>query len=98
MARVRRKESLRSWAQRIGISVPTLLKLESGDPGVSIGAFASALWLIGRDGELARLAEPATDSAALELDVRAAKALGARRATSARSAAAKRAQKIKADE
>ena len=98
VARVRRKESLRSWAQRIGISVPTLLKLESGDPGVSIGAFASALWLIGRDGELARLAEPATDSAALELDVRAAKALGARRATSARSAAAKRAQKNKADE
>ena len=33
------------------------------------------MWLIGRDGELARLAEPATDSAALELDVRAAKAL-----------------------
>ncbi|MGQ0710160.1 MAG: XRE family transcriptional regulator [Rhodoferax sp.] len=93
VARIRRKESLRTWAQRIGISVPTLLKLESGDPGVSMGAYASALWLMGRDGELARMADPSTDSAAMELDVRAAKELGARRAVSARTAAAKRAQK-----
>ena len=64
VARVRRKESLRTWAQLIGISVPTLLELESGEPGVSIGVYASALWLIGRNGELARLAEPAADSAA----------------------------------
>ena len=96
VARVRRKESLRAWAQRVGITVPTLLKLESGDPGVSMGAYASALWLIGRDGELARLAEPAADSAALEQDVRAAQELGARRAPSARTAAAKRNQNKKA--
>ena len=93
VARIRRKESLRTWAQRIGITVPTLMKLESGDPSVSMAAYASALWLIGRDGELARIAEPAADSAAIELDVRAAKELGVRRATSARTAAAKRAQK-----
>jgi DNA-binding XRE family transcriptional regulator len=92
VARIRRKESLRTWAQRIGITVPTLRKLESGDPSVSMAAYASALWLMGRDGELARIAEPATDAAAIELDVRAAKALGARRATSAQTAAAKRAQ------
>ena len=92
VARIRRKESLRTWAQRIGITVPTLRKMESGDPGVSMAAYASALWLIGRDGELARIAEPATDVAAIELDVRAAQVLGARRANSARTAAAKRAQ------
>ena len=53
VARIRRKESLENWAQRMGITVPTLLKLESGDPGVAIGLYATALWLMGRDGALA---------------------------------------------
>lgn len=93
---MRRRESLRTWAARVGISVPTLLKLEAGDPGVSLGAYASALWLIGRDGELARIAEPASDRGALELDVREAERLGTQRATNARTIALKRAQNRKA--
>ncbi len=96
VARMRRRESLRTWAARVGISVPTLLKLEAGDPGVSLGAYASALWLIGRDGELARIAEPASDRGALELDVREAERLGTQRATNARTIALKRAQNRKA--
>lgn len=95
VARVRRRESLRTWADRIGISVPTLRKLEAGDPGVSIGAVASALWLVGRDGELARIAEPASDRGALELDVRKAEQLGLQRATQAQTIARKRQQKRK---
>ena len=51
VARLRRKESLRSWAQRMGVTVSTLQRLESGDPSVSIGIVATALWLIKRDGE-----------------------------------------------
>lgn len=96
VARMRRRESLRTWAARVGISVPTLLKLEAGDPGVSLGAYASALWLIGRDGELARIAEPASDRGALELDVREAERLGTQRATNAQTIALKRAQNRKA--
>lgn len=72
VARLRREESLRSWAQRIGISVPTLIKLERGDPGVSAGIYATALWMIGRAGALAELATPGADRGALEADVRAA--------------------------
>ena len=33
VARLRRKESLKTWAQRMGVSVTTLQRLEAGDPG-----------------------------------------------------------------
>jgi hypothetical protein len=80
VARLRRKESLKTWAQRIGVSVPTLQRLEAGDPGVGIGIVATALWLIQRDSELRQLAAPEHDRGALEKDVRAAIALGRARA------------------
>jgi hypothetical protein len=80
VARLRRKESLRSWAQRLGVTVPTLQRLEAGDPAVSIGIVASALWLIQRDGELRSLAAPEHDQGALEMDVREAVELGRARA------------------
>lgn len=80
VARLRRKESLVSWATRLGVSVPTLMRLEAGEPGVGMGIYASALWLIGRDGALADLASPEADAGALELDVREAVALGKARA------------------
>ena len=79
VARLRRKESLKTWAKRLGVSVPTLLRLEAGEPGVSLGVLATALWLIGRDGALATLASPKEDRGALELDVRAAETLGKER-------------------
>jgi hypothetical protein len=37
---LRRKESLKTWAKRPGVTVPTLQQLEAGDPGVSIGIVA----------------------------------------------------------
>ncbi len=83
VARIRRKQSLQTWAQRVGISVPTLMRLEAGDPGVSMGLYATALWMIGRDGELARIASPEHDQGALELDVRRAMELGRTRALAA---------------
>jgi hypothetical protein len=80
VARLRRKESLRSWAQRLGVTVPTLQRLEAGDPAVGIGIVATALWLIKRDGELRNLAAPEHDQGALEMDVREAEELGRARA------------------
>lgn len=73
LARLRRKESQRQWAGRIGVSVPTLARMERGDPGVGAGIYATALWMIGRAGALEELADPAHDLGALEADVRAAK-------------------------
>lgn len=83
VARVRRKQSLKAWAQRVGVTIPTLMRMEAGDPGVSIGIYATALWLIGRDGELARIASPEHDRGAFELDVREAVDLGRKRALAA---------------
>src|SRR5262245_19371421 len=72
IARVRRKESQRTWAKRLGVSVPTLIRLEQGDPGVGAGIYATALWLIGQAQALPELADPGRDRGALELDVREA--------------------------
>lgn len=83
VARLRRKESLKTWAQRMGVSVPTLQRLEAGDPGVGIGIVATALWLLQRDGALAHLAAPELDQGAIELDIRQAQALGRARAQAA---------------
>jgi hypothetical protein len=80
VARLRRKESLASWATRMGVSVPTLMNMEAGEPSVSIGIYLTALWMIGRDSALGELAAPALDTAAIELDVREAIELGRERA------------------
>lgn len=72
IARVRRRESQRVWAERIGVSIPTLIRLEKGDPTVSMGAYAGALWLMSRVQGLADIAAPETDLGALEADVRKA--------------------------
>ncbi len=60
--------------------MPTLQRLEAGDPGVGIGIVATALWLIQRDGALAQLAAPELDQGAIEMDIRQAQALGRARA------------------
>jgi hypothetical protein len=92
VARLRRKESLRSWAVRLGVSVATLQRLEAGDPSVGIGIVATALWLIQRDGELQSLAAPEYDRGAIEMDVRAATELGRARAKASAEARAQRAK------
>lgn len=86
IARTRRHESQRVWARRLGISVPTLIRMERGDPGVGAGIYATALWLIGRADALPMLADPGADRGALESDVR--KAVKRRAARSAASAKA----------
>lgn len=80
VARLRRKESLKTWAKRMGVSVPTLQRLEAGDPSVGIGIIATALWLIKRDGAIGDLAAPEYDLGAIEMDVRKAIELGRTRA------------------
>jgi transcriptional regulator with XRE-family HTH domain len=93
VARLRRKESLKTWAKRMGVSVPTLLRLEAGEPSVSLGVLATALWLIGRDAALGALATPKEDRGALELDVRQAETLGKERVLATAQAKMKRASK-----
>jgi len=72
IGRIRRHETQTEWARRIGISRPTLIRMEQGDPGVGVGIYATALWLMGRADALPDLAAPAEDRGALEADVREA--------------------------
>lgn len=69
IARERRGESLRSWSARVGVSVPTLQRLEAGDPSVGVSAYAVVLWLVGRVGDLENLADPAKDQQALSQEI-----------------------------
>ncbi len=91
IARVRRREPQRLWARRLGVSVPTLVRLEQGDPGVGLGILATALWLLSRVQAMPELAAPEHDRGALELDVRAA--VERRAARSAASAMGRRGRK-----
>lgn len=80
IARKRRRQSRRAWAQRIGVSEPTLARMEAGDPGVGAGIYATALWMMGRVQALADVAAPQADLGALEEEVRAANRRAARSA------------------
>ena len=82
VARKRRREPLRAWAQRIGVSEPTLMRMEKGDPSVSMAVYATALWLMGRSQVIADLAAPEHDQGALEEAVRVAKARAVRKPAS----------------
>lgn len=73
LARQRRGESLRARASRMGVSVPTLSRMEKGDPAVGMGVYATALWLMGQHQALADIAAPQHDLGALELDIQAIK-------------------------
>ena len=72
IARKRRRESRKVWAQRVGVSEPTLARMERGDPAVAFGVYATALWLMGRGRFIAELAAPQNDQGALEREVRTA--------------------------
>ncbi len=78
VARKRRKESIKAWAARIGVSEPTLARMEQGDPGVAVGTYATALWVIGRAQGIPELAAPQLDLGALESEVRVARARAVR--------------------
>lgn len=75
-ARKRRRQPLRAWAERLQVSVPTLSRMEKGDPTVSAGVYATALWMIGRQDALAVVADPKDDLAALEADIQKAQQRG----------------------
>jgi transcriptional regulator with XRE-family HTH domain len=59
--RLKRNEPQIRFAARRGVSIPTLRKLEKGDPTVAAGAWAQALWVLGRVGDLDRLLKEEKD-------------------------------------
>ncbi|MDP8982166.1 MAG: helix-turn-helix domain-containing protein [Acidobacteriota bacterium] len=67
-ARRRRRIPVAILAERASISRTTLHKVERGDPGVSLGAFATVLFVLGMADRLGDLADARHDSVGLALE------------------------------
>ena len=50
--RIKRNDSQAAFAARIGVSIPTLRKMEEGDDAVQIGHWVRALAVLGRDKDI----------------------------------------------
>lgn len=67
-ARLRRRIPTALMANRSGISRSTLLKAEKGDSSVSMGVYASILFVLGLSERVADLADPRHDALGLALE------------------------------
>lgn len=67
-ARVRRRIPTTTMAERAFITRPTLLKVERGDPGVSLGVYATILFVLGLSDRIGELAAPGQDEVGFELE------------------------------
>jgi len=67
-ARLRRRIPTALMAERAGISRMTLNKVEKGDPGVSMGTYATVLFVLGMTARLVELADVRHDSVGLALE------------------------------
>jgi transcriptional regulator with XRE-family HTH domain len=67
-ARRRRRIPMAILAQRASISRTTLTKVETGDPGVSLGTYATVLFVLGMVERMADLADVKNDAVGLELE------------------------------
>jgi DNA-binding XRE family transcriptional regulator len=67
-ARRRRRIPVAILAERASISRTTLHKAEKGDPGVSLGAYATLLFVLGMIERLGDVADPRHDAVGMELE------------------------------
>jgi transcriptional regulator with XRE-family HTH domain len=67
-ARRRRRIPVAIMAERASISRMTLNKVEKGEPGVSMGTYATVLFVLGMAERLADLADPKNDTVGLALE------------------------------
>lgn len=67
-ARRRRRIPVAIMAERASISRTTLSKVEKGDPGVSVGIYATVLFVLGLVERIGDLADAGTDAVGLQLE------------------------------
>jgi DNA-binding XRE family transcriptional regulator len=67
-ARRRRRIPVTILAERVSVSRMTLNKVEKGDPGVSLGTYATVLFALGMADRLADVADPRHDAVGRELE------------------------------
>ncbi len=68
VARLKRRFSVKDFADRVGVSARTITRLEKGDDGVSIGTLAMACLVLGEVHRINNLLDPATDDTGLLLE------------------------------
>lgn len=66
-ARLRRRISTTLMAERAFVTRVTLAKVERGDPGVSLGIYATVLFILGLNDRLLELADPRSDEVGMQL-------------------------------
>ena len=92
IARKRRGETQAEWARRLGVSQPTMARIERGDPSVAMASYVMCMWLVNPALAVADLVAPQHDRAALEREVsRVRKPRSSARTTSPSSATRPRA-------
>lgn len=69
IARKKRRMPVADFAERMGVSQGTLVRLEKGDPGVAVGAVAMALLALGELSRLGEILDVSRDDVGLMLDV-----------------------------
>ncbi|MDU9004730.1 helix-turn-helix domain-containing protein [Sedimentitalea todarodis] len=67
-ARLKRRISVRDFAERVGASESTVMRLEKGDDGVGIGTLAMACLVLGEIDRISEFLESGTDDTGLLLD------------------------------
>jgi transcriptional regulator with XRE-family HTH domain len=67
-ARRRRRLTMALVAERAMISRTTLARVERGDAGVSMGIYATVLFVLGMGERIGELADPRTDEVGLALE------------------------------
>lgn len=67
-ARRRRRIPMDLLAERAFVSRATVRRVERGDPSVSMGIYATVLFVLGFSDRLGALADPATDRVGLALE------------------------------
>ena len=69
IARKKRRMPVADFAERMGVSQGSLVRLEKGDPGVAVGAVAMALLALGELHRLGTILDVSSDDVGLMLDV-----------------------------
>jgi transcriptional regulator with XRE-family HTH domain len=67
-ARQRRRIKMTLMAERAFVARSTLQKVERGDPGVSLGVYATVLFILGLSERIGELADVGIDRVGLQLE------------------------------
>ena len=82
IARKRRRMTMAEVAKRLNLGYQTIVRIENGDPGVSISSYMSTLWLLDLSNQFTQSIHPDQDESGKSLEYsRLPERVGRKRAT-----------------